>query len=341
MIAAPTYPMLRDSTLRTFVDLAGDLIADFNKGEMLITLTNGAEILCRSTENPDRLRAINLDWAWLDEGGMMAEGVWPIIVGRLRAHGTAGPAWVTTTPKGFNWVYEVFGPDAPLVKQGIAQTFYTRTADNPFLSPEFVALVSQQYVGNFARQELEGAFVALDGGLFRREWFTQILDLRPEAEQWVRFWDLAASTKTGADYTVGALLGRLADGRLCLADVVRGRWEWPDARQVIIQTALADGVGVHLGVEQVAFQLAGVQELAREPALTHHVIRAVRPDKDKLARAMPWASRAALGQFVLVRGPWIVPWLAEVVDFPNGAHDDGVDAVSGANALLGREVQVL
>ncbi len=40
----------------------------------------------------------------------------------------------------------------------------------------------------------------------------------------------------------------------------------------------------------------------------------------------------------LVRGPWINDFLDEAEIFPNGAHDDQVDAVSGAFEMLASKV---
>jgi phage terminase large subunit-like protein len=69
MVTAPTYPMLRDATLRTFMDMAGPFVRDFYKSEMIATLVNGSEVLFRSTENPDRLRGPNLHGWFGDEAG--------------------------------------------------------------------------------------------------------------------------------------------------------------------------------------------------------------------------------------------------------------------------------
>jgi predicted phage terminase large subunit-like protein len=58
------------------------------------------------------------------------------------------------------------------------------------------------------------------------------------------------------------------------------------------------------------------------------------PERDKLTRALPWFARANSGQVRLARGAWNAAFLDECQAFPLGAHDDQVDAVSGAHALL-------
>jgi predicted phage terminase large subunit-like protein len=45
-------------------------------------------------------------------------------------------------------------------------------------------------------------------------------------------------------------------------------------------------------------------------------------------------TRAEAGKVVLVRGPWIDDFLDQVCSFPNGRHDDQVDAVSLAVQMV-------
>ena len=51
------------------------------------------------------------------------------------------------------------------------------------------------------------------------------------------------------------------------------------------------------------------------------------------ARALPVASRAEAGKVKLIRGNWLSD-SDEATSFPHGAHDDQVDAVSGAVQML-------
>jgi PBSX family phage terminase large subunit len=108
MIAAPTYPMLRDATRRTLLEMF-DLFGipyDLHKSENIITIPNsGHEILCRSLDNPDTLRGPNLDYAWIDEGGLIDREGWRVVKGRVRT-GSNPQAWITTTPKGRNYLWE-------------------------------------------------------------------------------------------------------------------------------------------------------------------------------------------------------------------------------------------
>ena len=153
MVVAPTYPMLRDATFRSVQTVCGDVLRDFRASEFICRIGK-SEVLFRSADQPDRLRGPNLSGAWMDEGAMCPKGTWEIIIGRLREGGRAGPCWVTTTPKGRNWLYE---------RQPEMTIYRTRTQDNPYLSPDFVRSLEASYTGKFARQELEGEFVGFEG----------------------------------------------------------------------------------------------------------------------------------------------------------------------------------
>src|SRR3990167_5585048 len=176
VVLAPTYSMLRDATLRTFMELGEGLIEDFNKSEMVARLRNGSEVLFRNADDPGKRRGPNLHWAYLDEAALCGPDIWPVLLGRLRQFGEPGYAWLTTTPKGRNWVWQRFVQEQ-MVDHAVIRA---RTHDNPYLMPEFVQGLEREYRGAFAAQELHGEFVAYEGLIydeFRREahvWYNEL-----------------------------------------------------------------------------------------------------------------------------------------------------------------------
>lgn len=190
----------------------------------------------------------------------------------------------------------------------------------------------------------------IGGGLFRREWFrhyerpgllfdtndrpiTGVLRL---ADRWVeeaslrRFAtvDLAASTKTTADYTVIASWGVEPgpSGALVLLDLDRARREGPDIVPAIRRAVERWGLSA-VWVERVGFQLALVQE-ARRAGLP---VRELEADRDKVARALPATADLEGGRVWFPRaGPWLDDLEAEILSFPGGRHDDCVDVLSYA-----------
>lgn len=164
LITAPTYRMLEDSTLRTFLEAAEGRVVDFIKSEMIAVLENGSEVLFRSVEDPERLRGANVSWWFADEAAMYAPVTWQIGIGRLRQFG-AGYAWLTTTPKGRNWLYKTFAADTH-GEQPDYRLIRAKTVDNPYLDRTFVGALEQSYVGDFARQELDAEFVSFEGLIY-------------------------------------------------------------------------------------------------------------------------------------------------------------------------------
>ena len=56
---------------------------------------------------------------------------------------------------------------------------------------------------------------------------------------------------------------------------------------------------------------------------------------------MPWIALAEAGKVCLVQGAWNMDFLREAEEFPSGANDDQVDALSGAYHLLTRGRRIL
>jgi len=159
-VVAPTYPMLKDAVIPTWNELAEGGMADFNKAEMRCVMNNGAEVLFRSADKPDRLRGTNLGWFHMDEAALSGENVLDILMGRLRL--APGRGWITTTPRGRNWVYKTFvesdSDDYAL--------FRSASYENPHLPDAFVKQLKSKYTAQFRRQEVEGEFISVEGALW-------------------------------------------------------------------------------------------------------------------------------------------------------------------------------
>lgn len=175
---------------------------------------------------------------------------------------------------------------------------------------------------------------AAEGGLFKRDWFkceVQPAILKIVAR--VRYWDLAATEGDG-DWTAGALLGRTGDRQTWVEDLVRGQWGPTERDRKILATTRADPPGTHQVFEQEPGS-AGVtvrQSLAK--LLEGFPVESIRSVGSKELRAEPWASQLGADTVRLKRGRWNSSFIAEHVEFPNGKHDDQVDAGSGAYSRL-------
>lgn len=242
----------------------------------------------------------------------------------LRVRCTSNPGGI-----GHEWVklrfLETPHPDRAFIPAGLA--------DNPYLDAE----TYRQSLANLdpvtRAQLLHGDWSArADGGYFRREWMP-IVDQAPTAGYRVRYWDLAATApKAGSDpdWTAGALVA-FHEGAYYLCDLRHVRTTPEGVEALIKQCAHLDGKGVPVYIEQ--------EPGASGKSVVDHYQRRVLPgwavkgDKvtgPKVTRARAVSAAAEAGNLRLVRGAWIPAWLDEAEAFPQGSHDDQVDAVSGA-----------
>lgn len=182
-----------------------------------------------------------------------------------------------------------------------------------------------------------------EGDFFRRSWF-EIVDEVPKEAERVRYWDKAA-TKDGGDYSVGCLMAKDVKGIYFIEDVVRGQWSSGERDDIMLQTAKTDhdlyNGEVHTWFEQEPGS-SGVdtaQAIIRK--LAGFSVHADKVTGDKSSRADPFASQAEASNVRLKRALWNAAWIDEICSFPQGAHDDQVDAASGAFLkLAGNQVQV-
>ena len=243
IVIAPTYPMLKDATLRTFQGIAGDAIQSFNKSDMTMTIKGGGEILFRSADNPDRLRGPNLHWAHMDEGAMCPSGTFDIVIGRLRADGKAGKLWLTTTPNGRNWLYR---------RREEMRLFKASTTENPYLSREFVESLERSYTGEFAKQELYGEFITLEGLVydgFRED--IHIIDRDPSE---MRYWALTCD-EGYTNPAVILLIGVDSDSRL---HVYREFYQRGVLQDRVVEKAIDFRTSYRLSVVTVDASAAGL-----------------------------------------------------------------------------------
>lgn len=260
----------------------------------------------------------------------MRRSTWDIMIGRLRER--PGRAWLTTTPKGFNWIYDLF-----VVRQLTDYELVRSTSrQNPFLPADFVETLEGTYAGQFRRQEIEGEFVQPEGAIAQRHWF-EVVDAVPAGARRVRAWDFAATEKKLAsedpDFTAGVRMAYL-DGVYYVEDVIQERLEPGDVDRLVVNTAQRDGPEIMQVLEQEPGASGKHMAQYMIRMLAGYNVKAVPVTGDKVTRAMPWIAQAQAGNVKILRRPWAEDWLDEVTLFPMGAHDDMVDATSGAFAEL-------
>jgi predicted phage terminase large subunit-like protein len=172
----------------------------------------------------------------------------------------------------------------------------------------------------------------LSGGIIKPDNIAVIDAIPHGVTEWVRGWDFA-STTTG-DWTAGAKLGLLPDGRLLIADMVRLR-VGPDERDAALVNACArDGVDCGVSIPQDPGQAGVTQVKYLVRKLAGYSVHASPESGHKVVRAGPVAAQINVGNVVMLRGDWNASMVNEMRMFPNGSFDDQVDAVSRAYSRL-------
>lgn len=325
---APTYKLLAEAW-RELAYVLAPLAYRVNGQEHRIELRTGGVVEMWTLERPDPARGRKYGLVIIDEAAMVRhlEEAWTMAI-RPTLVDLGGRAVFASTPKGRNYFYELYtmgasGEDPDWI------AFQLPSHANPYLRRSELEAARRSMPETAFRQEHLAEFLEVQGAIIRREWVRY--GTPPAPLPTYMGVDLAISTREGADYSAIAVLSRDDEGRLWVRDVRRGRWTFHETL-LQIQSMAERWKPRVIGIEAVQYQAAVVQELLRTTALP---VVDVRPDRDKVARALPLQKRYELG---LVYHDPSLPreFEAELLTFPEGEHDDMVDAMVYAFESMSR-----
>ncbi len=174
------------------------------------------------------------------------------------------------------------------------------------------------------------------GLYFKREQLGDMLSVIPsDVIQWVRGWDLAASTGDEGEpaFTAGVLIGKRRNGRYVVADVINVRMDADGVRNTIKHTAQKDRAmfgACKVRIPQDPGQAGKAQVASYIKWLAGFDVIARLETGSKETRAEPVAAQWQGGNFDMVVGPWNEAYLAQLESFPASKYKDMVDATSSA-----------
>ena len=237
------------------------------------------------------------------------------------------------------------GPDDPGAK---GRAFFPASvSDNPFLH-------GTEYEDNLdaldilSRRRLKfGDWLArpVAGLLFQRPWFKLVNEAPSDVVARFRYWDRAATENDeSASATAGVLMSVTREGHYYVEDVIVERLRPAGVQKLIKQTAELDaqrpGCPVELMLERDPAQAGKFEVEYYATLLAEYAPRFVEPKDPKLKRAQPVSAQVEIGNVFLVKASWNHHYIRELVEFPEGDHNDQVDATSGAfRQLLHRLTQ--
>ena len=279
-------------------------------------------------------------------GTRLAPGA-PVILVLTRWHDDDLAGWLLSREDAARWRVinipaQAESDDDPLGRQPGEYMISARTNEKtgqPRSAAEWEAIKVQ--AGSYDWAALyQGHPSPAEGGTFHRDWWqTYSVPLwleRPDGSRVVtgdndivlQSWDLTFSDGKQSDYVVGQVwLKRGAD--MYLLDQVRGRWDFPEQVRQFEQ----------LSAKWPQALLKLVENKANGPALVASLSKTVvgivpeEPRGSKLVRATA-TTPLVEARNVWLPAPELAPWVGDFIEeaaaFPNGAHDDQVDAATQA-----------
>ena len=185
----------------------------------------------------------------------------------------------------------------------------------------------------------EGSWEAAVGTMFHRDWFKVIPKAKaPMDTVKIRVWDLAATEPQKGkdpDWVAGALIS-IWQGQYYIYHMEHFQGTPKTVEDKIKATAEIDGLDVEIWMEEEGGSSGKIttDHYARE-VLSGYAFRIKKSTSSKESRANPFSAATERGNVFLVEGDWISNFLDEAEVFPEGEHDDQVDACSnGVNILV-------
>jgi predicted phage terminase large subunit-like protein len=299
-----------------------DELTHFSDGQFWYLLsrnrsTCGVRPYMRATCNPDADSWVRdlIDW-WIDDDGYII----PARSGVLR--------WLTRDGDRILW------SDEPKENYKSFTFIEGSIYDNPILlskDPGYLAsLQALPLVERMRLLERNWNVKAVAGFLFQSAWI-EIVDSPPSGSSPCRFWDFAASA--AGDWSVG-IKGYSYGDIVYVSDVCRIQVTPEQLNQSLVNIASQDQC------PQYWWRDPGQAGVHQDSTLRSLLSPFGIPcggfisTATKVQRANSASAAAEQGRIKLKRAPWNSVFLNELQQFPDGKHDDQVDALSGLVYML-------
>ena len=319
-----------DSIWKDLSKILEPAIVKKNESTKILELNSGGTIEFWSLEAFESIRGRHYHHININEAAQCKylEEAWIKVI-RPTLVDYKGSCDFLSTPRGSNYFKTLFDKSKSFPKTWAS--FQYTSYDNPKLSKEEIDEMAQDMPELVRRQEINAEFVDGAGTLLDITNIKYFTDVRLSELSIYMGVDLAISQKTSADYTTICVLGKNNEnGDIYILDIYRDRITFNDTLNIIQQYA-DKWNPITIGVENNQYQAAVTQELLRTTILP---VQGIRSDKDKVTRFQPLLARFEQN---LVYINEIIPdyYEKELLSFPNGIHDDMVDATSIAFNLIG------
>lgn len=178
LVVANTHTQLKDVCMPAFLQMLDNAGMSYHKSGMDIT-THGTVVHFRSAIGHVNWKGVEAGWLWGDEAAYWPIEAFETAMARLRHSGHPQlRGMLTTTPAGFNWVYDYFHPSGEFNDPEEFNLVKAVTSTNTALPAGYFETLKRQYGEKLALQELYGEFTNLQSG--RVYWaFDREIQVRP------------------------------------------------------------------------------------------------------------------------------------------------------------------
>ena len=163
LIGRATYPELRDSTIRSFMEVCPpELILEYKKNEHMFIMQNGANIVFRAFDDPRKILSMNLGWVGIDQIEEISEELFLQILGRLRSNDcrfvfgvcNPEPGWAKTKFK------DQMGKDVDLFM------VEATTMENPHIPKDYIDNLLKSFPQHWINRYCYGDWNTFEGQIF-------------------------------------------------------------------------------------------------------------------------------------------------------------------------------
>ncbi len=339
-----TMPELDDVISRSH-DIYPLLGSEFKSQKSVWVMPNGARLKLRYLEidkHASRYQGHSYTWVGFDEMGNWATSE---AIDKIRATlrspygipcrfiGTGNPGGI-----GHTWIKERYIKNKqPFISyydelSDVNRVYIpSRLEDNQILfknDPKYISRLKSSGAPWLVRAWLDGDWDAMqEGAILKREWWQYFrLSSLPHFTSIIQSWDTAFKDKKENDASACLTIG-VAENGFYILHVFCERMQYPDLKRAAINLA-AKFKPTEILIEDKASGQSLIQELQRDTRLP---IKQIQVDRDKIARANSVTGLLEAKRVFLPEGEtWVIDFIEECALFPEGAHDDRVDALTQA-----------
>ena len=310
------------------------LIKSANKADFLIQLVNGTSIYFKSSERPETIRGLSINYAFIDEAQDCKDLAWKqSILPTLTAAGKK--CIITGTPKRKNWFYDIFmlgkSKDHPNHK-----SYHGSSVDSPYVSTDFIEEQKRTLPPKIFKQEFLAEWQDNEGAVFQGLDKVCINEMWPDQNSSKVYAGLDIGNK--GDYSVLTIIDELGrvlymwrDNRIeysQIADKVAEVCKHYKVKDLLIET---NGVGDPI-YEMIKKKFSRCTPLFQTNQTKENIIRRLMGDIQDTTLELPSINLfPALAEELEIFEYEVLPSGKIRYTHPQGFHDDCVLSLAIAN----------